>query len=76
MKSLASLLLFYYSPRYYARSHGTYWFELGTVVVIDEYCHKANPSLFIADELYRRMLAAFPHVNILATTTNEKALKS
>ena len=57
-------------------SHGASWFELGTVVVVDGYRHRDNPTLFIADALYAQMLGAFPGVNILATTTNESALKS
>ena len=52
------------------------WNELGTVFVIPEYRYSANRDLKIADTLYRRMLKAFPHEQILATTTNPSALKS
>lgn len=51
------------------------WSELGTVFVVPGYTFR-DSSLHIADELYRRMLAAFPNENIIATTTNTKALHS
>gem|GEM_PF-2526090 len=50
------------------------WFELGTLWVKPEYRFHGERHMPIADALYRRLLANNQDKNILATTTNLRAI--
>lgn len=56
-------------------SEGQTWGEMGSVFVHPEYRHSTS-GLELADQLYLELLNAFPHVNILATTTNRAAIRA
>jgi len=51
------------------------WGEMGSVFLLPEYRHSVS-GLSVADRLYEELLLAFPHVNVLATTTNRAAVRA